>query len=308
MLSFVVSAHAWYLAASINRSAVMNLANLSSVADTSKLYTEGAAAVVALGDLDGNRQVDVAFGFPNYGLSGAVSICRMGVLGAPAKCILAHDGVFDLSISQGAQFGTSGTLVPDVDPAQFPILAVGAPGELAGNGVVRLLKLAMKGNSVAKVFVISNSTATPISETGFGSALAAADMDGDGRQELFVGTLSSTSPVLAAALYIFKISETDVVAIHAVIKGANLPCGGASSLSSLLSLGRPPPPSRAPERLAVGAQSCATTFVLTIDLSGAVTDTLSVNCTDVNCGYMIGLADDSLALGTAVTSGWVAER
>lgn len=138
-------------------------------------------------DFDGDGRPDLAVAAP-YDSARAGSVTVM--YGSGAKVKLTQDGA-----EPGDAFG-SALAVGDFDGDRCADLAVGVSEEFAGervpggdgNGVVQIFK----GSPDGLVAGAELALAKPSSDR-FGAALAAGDLDGDGRDELVVGAPSHRS-------------------------------------------------------------------------------------------------------------------
>lgn len=99
--------------------------------------------------------------------------------------ISATEGGFRGTLTTNATFGAASTPYTDLDGDGIQEVVIGAPG--SGTGTVWLLFLNSDG-SVRDQWEVGSSSITGL-DTGdaFGSALAAVDLDADGRRELLVG-------------------------------------------------------------------------------------------------------------------------
>ncbi len=139
---------------------------------------ELGAALAVLGDVDGDGVADVALGAPSAAVGGDARDRRGAVLvvsGASGAVLHETTGA-----ARGERFGEALCAVPDLDGDGAPDLAVGAPrGGDGRTGRVALLS----GATGAPLRTISGRRPDEL----FGSALACADLDGDGADELVAG-------------------------------------------------------------------------------------------------------------------------
>lgn len=150
------------------------------------------SAVVG-GDFDGDGFSDVAVGVPGEnGSSGMVNVLfgsPGGLTGAGNQAI-SQAGTIEGAPEPGDRFG--GSLASgDFDGDGYDDLAVGVPGEDGGAGAVNIVFGGPSGLTTSGNELLGQWGAIPgASEPGdrFGAALAAGDLDGDGRADLAIGS------------------------------------------------------------------------------------------------------------------------
>ena len=160
-------------------------------------------ASLAVGDLDGDGFADLVIGIP--GEEGSASIPDSGRIGV----LYGHVGGFDMGRPQlwdehavfhgtsetGDAFGTS-LAIGDFDRDGFDDLAIGHPGEyILGihDGAVTILMgsaVGLTGQRCRGIAAGVHGMPGDYAQTGeqFGHALAAGDFDGDGHDDLAVGS------------------------------------------------------------------------------------------------------------------------
>ncbi|QXJ20366.1 FG-GAP repeat protein [Actinomadura graeca] len=145
----------------------------------------GASLVAA--DLDHDRDDELVVGAP--GLDGGGGVAVFGLRGRglrPGPLVTQRTGWVDQSAAATDGFGTV-LAAGDFDGDGRDEIATGAPGDGArGAGTVTVLDpLERSANYVSQDEPDVDGTAERAD--GFGSALAAADFDGDGRDDLAIG-------------------------------------------------------------------------------------------------------------------------
>ncbi|MEO3787981.1 FG-GAP and VCBS repeat-containing protein [Actinocorallia sp. B10E7] len=141
---------------------------------------------LAVADLDGDRDLELAAGAPGRKGGGAVAVYGLRAEG------LRGSKVFSASLGRKgkrkAQTDAFGAVLAagDFDGNGREELAVGLPGDgHRGEGSVTILDaVRAKGRNISQAGRLRGS---PERSDGFGSALAVADFDADGRDDLAVG-------------------------------------------------------------------------------------------------------------------------
>ena len=145
---------------------VMGPESESKLYEGKSLYYEAVGYAVAGGDLDGSGSDELVAGAPSSGTAGSVLIA--GDLENPDRIVgsIAGDGLGDA------------LLIEDVSGDGTPDLIIAG----ASAGVVYIFTSPPTG-----VVGASDSDVLLLGDTGFGVALAAGDLDGDGTNDLLVG-------------------------------------------------------------------------------------------------------------------------
>jgi hypothetical protein len=161
----------------------------SDVDGTAKAEKTGAAVAFA-GDFDGDGYGDYVIGSPGYSVSAAPPV--KAIVGAgKAEVISGKDGSVIASIIGNAAKDAMGFAVAgnaDIDKDGFADVVVGAPNATALR--------------VGSVTVLYGGTGNrrhtfwgAMKNTGFGSALALGDVNGDGYADVLIGAPKDKSPV-----------------------------------------------------------------------------------------------------------------
>jgi hypothetical protein len=166
------------------------------------------SAVASIGDLDGNGITEVAVGAPRsgpgvaYNNGGEIWILWLAADGTVLDQQAIGQGLGGFAgLDGGDYFGASLVALGDVDGNGVDDLAAGAPGDDDGSpgaGAVWILHLTSNGTVAgwSKISATTGGLVAPLgSNDSFGTSLAAlGDLDGDGNEDLSVG--SGTPPSL----------------------------------------------------------------------------------------------------------------
>jgi hypothetical protein len=164
---------------------VQGLAGLPDVAES---FDEFGAALAAA-DFNKDGYDDLAIGVPGENGRGAVLM----VLGSPNGLIFANHWYFDSSLVgfapvAGDRFGAA-LASGDINVDGYADLLIGTPGaDWTGSdtGAVTLLFGGDFGFNFAAARLLFNPTAQP--DSGFGATIAAGDFDGNGADDVVVGS------------------------------------------------------------------------------------------------------------------------
>jgi hypothetical protein len=151
-------------------------------------------AAIATGDFDGNGIEDLAVGAPGKasGVLAGVGIVYIysGANDVPISIGTRTEASAGQTAAAGDQFGAALT-TGDFNGDGYDDLAVGAPGKavgaIPGAGMVFIFPGSPAGLTAGSVYTSSAVAHAPAVGDGFGSALAAGDVDGDVLDELAVG-------------------------------------------------------------------------------------------------------------------------
>lgn len=167
----------------------------SGVAGASE-YNDDFGSAAASADFDGDGYADLAVGLPGEDLSGAKDAGAVSILYGSKKGLTGTRSVQlaePTGKAAGARFGTA-LAAADLDGDGYPDLAVGSPdqdveaspGGATARGTVTVLHGGKAGISTAGSVRLRGVAGTSEPDTDFGSGLAVADVDADGRADLVV--------------------------------------------------------------------------------------------------------------------------
>ncbi len=182
------------------------------------------SALAPLGDFDGNGVPDFVAGVPGAAPSraGDVLFVRLDTVGEAlsAQPLVNGPYFFPFALTASAEFGSSITVLGDLDGNSVPDIAVGAPGMLdsvpnlnAGAVSLVLLRKQALELKVKQAEQLDDSSAgVPNAfglETFFGSGLAMVDVDGDGSDELWAGAVQDAGETESGLYWKFDLTDTD---------------------------------------------------------------------------------------------------
>jgi FG-GAP repeat len=190
--------HVFYGSASGTAIAGNQRFTLNSAGVVGKAGTgDGLGASLAAGDLNGDGRDDVVIGAPFKAINGqaragAILVLYGSALGlVPGGSKIANEGTFKVlhGPKAGERFGTA-VATGDFDNNGSDEVAAGAPFEAIGGTAGAGAVVVAKGDlSVRKAWSEATVGLTGDASAGdnFGRALAAGDMDGNGRADLAIG-------------------------------------------------------------------------------------------------------------------------
>lgn len=148
--------------------------------------------VLAMGRINGDARMDVVVGVPNEdGGAGAVNVVY--VMGGRPNQFFTQAAIGVSAAVANDGLGAS-VAVGDFDDDGFDDVAIGAPGEDTGaivdHGAVQLMYSNGLGLGTARALLVLQSAFPDVMESGdqFGFSVAAGDFDGDGVDDLAIGT------------------------------------------------------------------------------------------------------------------------
>ncbi len=205
------------------------------------------AAAVASGRIDGDSYDDVVVGAPDYTGGGRVYVYKGSAQGT-ATLLFTKD-----SPQPSAGFG-SAVAVADVNGDGFGDVIVGAPNYNdggAGAGRVYVYFGDGSGGLLPGPTIVSG---TPQPGAHLGFAVAAADVDGDGRSEVIAGAPDYTKPGLTneGRVYVYRTPSTGSTTLT-LLTSVDSDVAGARFGTSVASAGRASGTGDTTDDLIVGA-------------------------------------------------------
>ncbi len=186
-------------------------------------------SVASLGDLDGDGIFDIVVGAPGDSTGGmgkgAIYLLTLNLnytVNGKIKIASGLGGFPNNTLSNNDQFGTSVTLIGDVDGDGIPDIAVGAPNNADAGfqiGSVYILLLSSSGNIKTMIQITDGMGGLPVSTlpmfSQFGLSLAGiGDLNQDGVPDLAVGT--NTADNVGQVLILF-LNSSGMVESHIII-------------------------------------------------------------------------------------------
>ena len=187
---------------------------------------DGFGSSVEAGDFNDDGKSDLAIGVPGERVDGGTGISNGAVVvlyGSAAGVTTTDSQVWDQSVMGVADdpetdsFGAA-LAVGDINGDGTADLAIGVPGETpAGDasttetGAVQILRGSPVGLTAVGSQLVAPTNLAAFSTTGFGSAIALGDFDGDGDEDLAIGDhLYSGRVSVGGAVMTFMGSATGI--------------------------------------------------------------------------------------------------